>query len=879
MLRARCSMRSVGLLVALLVITLRGGLAQSGNGLFSTPSIYGSGGQYARSVAVADVDGDGKPDLVVANHCDSGSCQNGTVGVLLGNGDGTFQPAVAYGSGGVSAESVAVADVNRDGKPDLLVANDSAIGVLLGNGDGTFRPAVTYGPGGVSVAVADVNGDGNPDLLVADYTQGVYVLLSNSDGTFQAAVTYRSGGGSALSVAVADVNGDGKPDLLVANDCFSFGNCASGGTVGVLLGNGDGTFRPVVAYGSGGSRAWSVAVADVNGDGKPDLLVANECVDSNCANATGTVGVLLGNGDGTFQAAVPYGSGGYEILWVTMAVADVNGDGKADLLVTNECVDSSCANTNGTVGVLLGNGDGTFKPAMTYGSGGERAWSVAVADVNGDAKPDLLVANEIFGVGVLLNIGTPSSGTISVTANLSTATFAITGPASFSGSGTSATFTNASVGAYTITFGSVPGYIAPKPQTQTLVSGATLVFSGIYVPAAPLINVTPALLDFQSVPIGVSRTLSVAVQNAGNAQLTGAAMAADPFQVVDSSQFVIQPGQSRVILLSFLPVKSGTVASTATFSSNGGSVSVQLGGSGFTVKKIALGEVTTSSGSPLPGIPVLLLNSPDLSRKGVAFTDAAGNYFLTGFSSKDYVMPVSSGTAVDSGNPNVGPHGYIFGPEFCQVDINTAERLCSASGKSVTQNFVASSKPAPLLPIIGFEMPLPSGNWQLVTEAGGYALTRGTVDGDPSHTNLGSGFYALDLAGPCGTPILAPADGQVVIAKNTPDFGNTVVLKHSSGVYTRYAHLHSIAVRLGDQVNQGEVLGLLGSTGLSFGPHLHFQFYDGGRSSATSQSDDALLRQVQVREGSTSLALTEFIAGEIYQSNNVSATRTTTCKK
>ena len=170
-------------------------------------------------------------------------------------------------------------------------------------------------------------------------------------------------------------------------------------------------------YDSGGQLAYAVAVADVNGDGRPDLLVANFCASaiSNCGNAgsvsTGSVGVLLGNGDGTFEAAVPFGSSGYGAF--SVAVADVNGDGKPDLLVTNLCASSSnCANA--TVGVLLGNGDGTFEMAETYSSGGASATSVAVGDVNGDGKPDLLVANECgysycgnpsnSSVGVLLNI-------------------------------------------------------------------------------------------------------------------------------------------------------------------------------------------------------------------------------------------------------------------------------------------------------------------------------------------------------------------------------------------------------------------------------------------------------------------------------------------
>lgn len=399
---------------------------------FANPVPYSSGGYTPLSVAVADVNGDGKPDLIMANICvSSSSCGNGTVAVLLGNGDGTFRTAVNYGSGGYFPSAVAVADVNGDGKPDLLVLNQCAsacsgsspgvgtVGVLLGNGDGTFQPVVTYvtsGYFGRALAVADVNGDGKPDVLVTiqcgtnpcSSDSLVGVLLGNGNGTFQTAVTYSSGGYAAESIAVQDLNGDGKPDVLVANQCASYGNCVNGGGVGVLLGNGNGTFQAAVSYSSIGI-ADSVAVADVNGDGKPDLLVANYCVPGNCPGGTGgTVAVLLGKGDGTFGTAVSYNSGGY--AQPSMAIADVNGDGKPDLLVASQCADSACS-ANGTAGVLLGKGDGTFQPVVNYGSGGYYASSLAVADANGDTKPDLLVANQWTSstsssngtVGVLLN--------------------------------------------------------------------------------------------------------------------------------------------------------------------------------------------------------------------------------------------------------------------------------------------------------------------------------------------------------------------------------------------------------------------------------------------------------------------------------------------
>jgi hypothetical protein len=265
-----------------------------------------------------------------------------------------------------------------------------------------FAPAVAYGSGGYSpysVAVADVNGDGRPDLLVANIclpgincASGgtVGVLLGDGDGTFQTVVTYGTGAYYTLSLAVADVNGDGKPDLLVANQCVNYDDgCSGSGAVGVLLGNGDGTFQPAMTYASGGFYAQSVAVADVNGDGKPDLLVANECMDYNCAT-NGTSGVLLGNGDGTFQPAMTYASGGFYAQ--SVVVGDVNGDGKPDLLLANRCGSDKSCRTQGNVAVLLGNGDGTFQTAVIYASPGFGVWSVAVGDVNGDGEPDLLVA-------------------------------------------------------------------------------------------------------------------------------------------------------------------------------------------------------------------------------------------------------------------------------------------------------------------------------------------------------------------------------------------------------------------------------------------------------------------------------------------------------
>ena len=326
-------------------------------------------------MAVGDLNHDGKPDLVLTNWYTSLKNLNvGSVSVLLGNGDGTFQAPVSYSTGEFKASSVVIADLNGDGKPDLAVTNIGGVSILMGNGDGTFQPAVTYylaGIDGLWGAIADLNGDGFPDLVVATGCEignclegGFSVLLGKGDGTFQPSVGYDSGGYNALWVALGDLNGDGHPDLVVANVCKD-SYCATGGEISVRLGVGDGTFQAPVNYSSGGAGAWSVAIADVNGDGKPDLVVGN--------TGPTSAAVLLGLGDGIFQPAVTYGSYGCSSL----VLADVNGDGKLDAITSG-------------VSVQLGNGDGSFQPAIVYATPGAGSGSIAVADVNGDGKLDVL---------------------------------------------------------------------------------------------------------------------------------------------------------------------------------------------------------------------------------------------------------------------------------------------------------------------------------------------------------------------------------------------------------------------------------------------------------------------------------------------------------
>lgn len=425
--------RPLFLLVCLLILAYRSSASTLN---FASAVAYAPGGNGPNAVVVTDLNGDGKPDIVIANWCmnNTAPCPQSSVGVLLGNGDGTFGTTHAYGSGGVYADGVAVADLNGDGIPDIVVVNcgnalsnhcigaGGNLGILFGNGDGTFQPVVSFplgggGYGAIDVAIADVNLDGSNDIIVAgDCASGGCggVLLGKGDGTFRPEIPFGSGGLIAFSIAVGDVNGDGKPDAVVGNQCAT--QACQTSTIGVALGNGDGTFQTAVAYNSGGLYPDGVEIADLRGNGKADIIVANSS--TSVTVNQGDVGVLLGNGDGTFQPVVAYAAS--EFGAADIKVADVNGDGEPDVIVVNcSATSGNCTGGGGDVGVLLGNGDGTLQQVVTFSPGEPSPFGVAVVDVNGDSKPDIIVAscaantcgNSPGGVSVLLNTSLGVSAT------------------------------------------------------------------------------------------------------------------------------------------------------------------------------------------------------------------------------------------------------------------------------------------------------------------------------------------------------------------------------------------------------------------------------------------------------------------------------------
>lgn len=344
-------------------------------------------------IAKGDFNGDGRQDIAAIN------TNVKAIDILLGNGDATLSSAPGITTS-IYPYAIAVGDFNQDGKLDIAVATpQSALSspgqlfIYLGNGDGTFTAAPApqrFAAASNEIFVADVNEDGKLDIVIGGY-YSTQILLGNGDGTFASPITV----GSAGAIAVGDVNSDGIPDMILGYN----------GTASVYLGNADGTFTANNITFAGVSGAGPATIADFNGDGIPDVAIAGLYYSS--------VHIFLGKGDGTFTAVDPSANPSINEP-SSIAVADLNGDGKPDLIVTN--VNSYLGNAmNPDLTFMLGNGDGTFTAiagdTQLYGT-----WSVLAADFNGDGRPDV-IAGTGQGVSVLLTEPTQTATATAIGVN------------------------------------------------------------------------------------------------------------------------------------------------------------------------------------------------------------------------------------------------------------------------------------------------------------------------------------------------------------------------------------------------------------------------------------------------------------------------------
>lgn len=369
-------------------------LAGHGDGTFGYDFEYSQSGRPS-GVAVGDLNSDGHADFVVANG------DGHTVSVRLGAGDGGFAPAREFPVG-PNPSDVALGDFNRDGALDVVVTHRDtvhnhqfdSVSVAFGIGDGSFGSPLELYVQGVPVAVraVDVNGDGADDIVTANvrtspFYQPISVLLSNGDGSFQVDRTSRGGSGDPQDLAVGDLNGDGYVDVVTVT------GTDTAGVATAMIGRGDGLFDAPVAL-AVGRGAQAVALGDLNGDGQLDLVTGNS---PSYLNPGASFSVLLGRGDGTFEACVDYAVDG---LPQRIGLADMNGDGRLDVVSSN--------GTDGTFSVWLGKGDGTLTAATaaSFAIGNNaNLRSFGIGDFDEDGKPDMALASaDRNGVVVALQV-------------------------------------------------------------------------------------------------------------------------------------------------------------------------------------------------------------------------------------------------------------------------------------------------------------------------------------------------------------------------------------------------------------------------------------------------------------------------------------------
>ncbi len=336
-------------------------------------------GKGPGSVEVADLNKDGFADIVIANAEDS------STSVMLGDGKGNF--AEAKGSPFFAnryPNDIAIADLDKDGNLDISIANTevSFLTVLSGNGKGQFQqvahsPFIVHAkPHTHGIAVADFNGDGNLDLATDDWGQNKILIISG-DGkmNFGNETFYGVGNRPYQRLRTADLNKDGKADIVTTN--------LEGNNTTVLLGQGNGKFNEAVGSPFPcGASPFGVAISDVNGDGNPDLAIANSPTITSESKGQDGLWILLGDGTGKFSSlkGSPFKTGKSPSR---LAIGDLDGNGINDIALTNY-------NDKSISIFYMGRNTVTTTKTIVVG---KRPDGIAIHDMNGDGKKDIIISN------------------------------------------------------------------------------------------------------------------------------------------------------------------------------------------------------------------------------------------------------------------------------------------------------------------------------------------------------------------------------------------------------------------------------------------------------------------------------------------------------
>ena len=552
---------------------------------------YGNGlyGVAGPQIATGDFDGNGKPDALVF-YASNGAGPANSLVMLPGNGTGALGAPLTSALN-ASPKMLIAADMNKDSKPDVVVGTNSGVSILFNQGNGTFAGEQDYAlPGAaVSVATGDFNGDGLMDVAVgvSSGTPGVHVLLGQLNGTYAAPVRIDTSS-NPTGLAAADINGDGRTDFVVADQgFFNYAGAANqvNGAVHVYLGNANGSFTTAASPTTAATNYSVAALGDLDGDGKADLILGGNVAGSQ-DSSTPSVYTLLGNGDGTFKTAKATSLvGNYGIGTTAIALTDFNHDGHLDVAVGDATALTS---------VLLGNGDGTL--ALTALTLGQQPGALAAADLNADSFPELLIgAADEYGnanLAVFLNTGawTAAATPPATTMTLSPSTTSIASGQSVTLTATVAATSGSAVPTGTVTF---------LDGTATLGSG-TLNSSGMATYTTSALGAGSHLLS-----ASYAGNTSFAGSTSSAVTVTVNAVGADFTAALNPASGTVIRGQSAITTITLAPVNG--------FS---GSVSLSCSGlpagavCGFSPASVAVNESAAMSTVTISTTAASAMNAP-----------------------------------------------------------------------------------------------------------------------------------------------------------------------------------------------------------------------------------------------------------------------------